>query len=217
MVETTEEFLARFRATGLDMLCDARRRAEQAYPRGWFRGPTRRFSVSWPDYQEIPKNSMFGHLFVDKFLNRTEPKYQFIDMDFSDIERRMMEARPVMAVDPALITRPHREMVVMKGRSVGLSYFRQALAADLMGMRMHDLHIDLEALGHAFGTATQSLSEWVASFGVKPLTVAELRPPERTLWPGVKEQVLGERRVSAKRIAKDRLKKKLAKKSKRKH
>lgn len=39
-METTEEFMVRFRATGLDMLCEARRREEQSLPRFNWHGTT---------------------------------------------------------------------------------------------------------------------------------------------------------------------------------
>lgn len=228
-METTDEFMERFRATGLDMLCEARRRDEQFSWR-WSAPITRSWSAAGPSWQQVPKG-MFdfsairprGDAFRDMWLNRETPSWQFIDFDINaPMSEMTVTGRPPLrdyqkAVVEAL--EQQRSIVVTKGRSCGLSYSRQAWAAALFGLNYSDLEnkivaFDLEAYPQEFiyGGTRRSARLYDP---IKPWTEAPL-PPAQSLGPGKEVETPGARRVDAKRVAKDRLKRKMAKKSKRK-
>ena len=231
-METVDEFMARFRATGLDMLTEQRRRAEQMF---WLSAgghwSTSRARKEWKAatlydryYSNVPRRGLFKDLFT-----RDEPSWRFITMDsgeviadvpasptgrlrFHDYQEKVVQA-----------LEQQRSIAVIKGRSCGLSYHRQAAAAAVLGMSLTSLEGRIASLSETFGVANQSLDEWVRSFGVRPLDPAEFRnvvkpwemKPGRSLGPGKEVEEATHRGFNAKRVAKDRLKRKIAKKSKR--
>lgn len=214
MIETTDEFMVRFRATGLDMLCEARRRAKQAVP--WYGVRTGRMSMKHPAFgwpyglhRNVWKGAAVGKTYFD-------PE-SFFGRDFTALEDRVMQMhistpegpyrdpfRRLFQRDPAhWLIQSDTHGIDRMVRIDPDEWDRQVLTGRRVGQSM-------QKLSAAFALSAEAFGNWDFT---EPVPEPH-EPQDRTLWPGVKAQVEGERRVNVKRVAKDRLKKKLAKKRK---